>query len=692
MAETRDFLVEIGTEELPPKALKALSAAFCDDIVKQLTNLKFEFGKVERFATPRRLAVRVNGLTERAQDSDVEILGPAVSVAFDAEGKPTKAAEGFARKVERPIEQMDRIGEGKNERLVYRAKVAGGAARGLLGAVVAASLTNLPIPKRMRWGHGTAEFVRPVHWAVLLFGDDVIDAEILGIKSGRESRGHRFHSAGPVVLNSPAEYADKLLSKGHVIADFDLRKAKVGALAEAAAAEAGGQAHIEPDLLDEVTALVEWPVPVLGGFEERFLALPAEVLITTMQANQKYFPVRDPKGGLLPYFITFSNLDSSNLATVRAGNERVVRPRLTDAEFFWNQDRKRTLESRVEELAQITFQKTLGSMLDKSYRVRDLAAAIAERLGEEKALVERAALLAKADLLTNMVGELSELQGIMGRYYAKAEGEPEDIAAAIEEQYLPKASGGPIPETRAGLILALAEKIDTLTGIFSAGLIPTGDNDPYALRRAALGAIRIFIEAELDLNVPELLDLALGRFKHAFDKDQTREQVHNFVLERLRGYFLERDLSPDEFEAVLSVAPASLLDFQRRLQAVREFRRLPEAESLAAANKRIRNILRKAEGENIVANVDDAVLVEPAEKALLEAARAARGDILPLLDERDYTAALRRLAGLRETVDAFFDAVMVMAEDENLRRNRLGLLAIVEGLFIDIADISKLQG
>ena len=544
----------------------------------------------------------------------------------------------------------------------------------------------------MRWGHGTAEFVRPVHWVVLLFGDDVIDAEILGIKSGRESRGHRFHSAGPVVLNSPAEYADKLLSKGHVIADFDLRKAKVRALAEAAAAEAGGQAHIEPDLLDEVTALVEWPVPVLGGFEERFLALPAEVLITTMQANQKYFPVRDPKGGLLPYFITFSNLDSSNLATVRAGNERVVRPRLTDAEFFWNQDRKRTLESRVEELAQITFQKTLGSMLDKSYRVRDLAAAIAERLGEEKALVERAALLAKADLLTNMVGELSELQGIMGRYYAKAEGEPEDIAAAIEEQYLPKASGGPIPETRAGLILALAEKIDTLTGIFSAGLIPTGDKDPYALRRATLGAIRIFIEAELDLNVPELLDLALGRFKHAFDKDQTREQVHNFVLERLRGYFLERDLRPDEFEAVLSVAPASLLDFQRRLQAVREFRRLPEAESLAAANKRIRNILRKAEGENIVANVDDAVLVEPAEKALLEAARAARGDILPLLDERDYTAALRRLAGLRETVDAFFDAVMVMAEDENLRRNRLGLLAIVEGLFIDIADISKLQG
>jgi glycyl-tRNA synthetase beta chain len=691
MAETRDFLFELGTEELPPKSLLNLSRALKANVEAGLAKAGLEHGEVVPYATPRRLALLVKGLAVAQPDQTVEKRGPALNAAYQPDGSPSKAMEGFLRSCGATVDQTYTLKTDKGEWVAFHQHVQGGATSDLVPDILRQALAGLPIAKRMRWGSGTAEFVRPVHWVVLLFGDEVIDADILGVKAGRESRGHRFHSVGGVVLNTPGEYADKLLNEGHVIADFEARKAKVRVLAEEAAVGAGGKAHIEPDLLDEVTALVEWPVPVLGGFEARYLALPAEVLITTMQANQKYFPVKDPKGGLLPYFITFSNLDSSNLATVRAGNERVVRPRLTDAEFFWNQDRKRTLESRVEELAQITFQKTLGSMLDKSHRVRHLAAAIAEQLGEEKALVERAALLAKADLLTHMVGEFPELQGIMGRYYALAEGEPEDIAAAIEEQYLPKVSGGPLPETHAGLILALAEKIDTLTGIFSAGLIPTGDKDPYALRRAALGAIRIFIEAELDLDVPDLLDLALGQFHHEFDKAKARENVHNFVLDRLRGYFLERDFRHDEFEAVLSVWPSSLLDFERRLKAVREFRRLPEAESLAAANKRIRNILRKAE-EEIVANVDDAALAEPAEKALLEAARAAKEDILPLLEERDYTAALRCLAGLRETVDAFFDAVMVMAEDEALRRNRLGLLAIVEGLFLNIADISKLQG
>jgi len=598
---------------------------------------------------------------------------------------------GFLRSCNASVADLLTLETDKGAWVAVRQTVKGALTADLLPDLLRQALAALPIAKRMRWGDGLAEFVRPVHWAVLLFGDGIIETEILGIPTGRVTRGHRFHGAGSITLNTPAEYQDKLLNEGHVLADFEARRQKVRELAETAAVKAGGHAVIDAELLDEVTALVEWPVPVLGNIEARYLDLPAEVLITTIQNNQKYFPVKDAQGRLLPHFITFSNLDSTRPDTVREGNERVVRPRLADAEFFWNLDRKRTLESRVEDLGQVTFQKTLGSLLDKTERVRALTRVIAEALGRESAGVDRAAFLAKADLLTAMVGEFPELQGTMGRYYALAEGEPAAVAAAIEEQYLPKVSGGPLPETDTGLMLALAEKLDTLTGIFSAGLIPSGDKDPYALRRAALGAIRMCIEAELDLDVPALLDAALGQFRHAFDAAKTREQVHHFMLERLRGYCVERGYRPDEFEAVLAVWPASLVDFERRLRAVREFRRLPEAESLAAANKRIRNILRKA-GEEIVANVDDAALVEVAEQALLEAARQARESILPDLQERDYTAALRRLAQLRETVDGFFDGVMVMVEDDGLRRNRLGLLAIIEGLFLDIADVSKLQG
>jgi glycyl-tRNA synthetase beta chain len=691
MTETRDLLFELGTEELPPKSLLTLSLALKTNVEAGLAKAGLTHGVVRPYATPRRLALLIENLAVAQPDQTMERRGPALNAAYQADGSPSKALEGFLRSCNATPDQLITLQTEKGEWVAFRQQVQGGHTAGLIPDLLRSALAALPIAKRMRWGNGTAEFVRPVHWAVLLFGDDVIEADILGVKTGRDTRGHRFHHPERLVLGTPGEYADRLLNEGRVIADFEARKQKIRALAEEAAATVQGKAHIEPDLLDEVTALVEWPVPVLGGFDARYLALPPEVLITTMQANQKYFPLKDPHDGLLPYFITFSNVDSTALDTVRAGNERVVRPRLSDAEFFWNQDRKRTLESRTHELAQITFQKTLGSMLDKTRRVRHLAVAIAERLNAESAWVERAALLAKADLLTSMVGEFPELQGTMGRYYALAEGEPEDIAAAIEEQYLPKVSGGPLPESRTGLMLALAEKLDTLTGIFSAGLIPTGDKDPYALRRAALGAIRILIEAKLDLDVPDLLDFALDQFTHDFDTDTARENVHGFMLERLRGYFLERGFRHDEFEAVLAVWPSSLLDFERRLKAVREFRRLPEAESLASANKRIRNILKKAE-EEIVATVDDHALAEPAEKSLLEAARLAKEDILPLLHTRDYTGALCRLARLRETVDAFFDGVMVMVEDAELRRNRLGLLGIVEGLFLNIADISKLQG
>ena len=691
MTETRDVLFELGTEELPPKSLLTLSRALQSQVENGLTKAGLAFADIRPYATPRRLALVIKGLQVSQPDQDIERRGPAANAAFQADGSPSKALEGFLRSCNATADQLITLETDKGAWVAVRQTVQGVNAATLLPEILRQALTALPIAKRMRWGAGTAEFVRPVHWVVLLFGADVIETEVLGIATGRVTRGHRFHSSGPITLSSPEEYTDKLLKEGHVMADFELRKQKVRDLAEQAAAGVKGQAVIDAELLDEVTALVEWPVPVLGGIEARYLALPAEVLITTIQNNQKYFPVKDATGQLLPHFITFSNIDSTRLDTVREGNERVVRPRLSDAEFFWNLDRKRTLESRVEELGQVTFQKRLGSLLDKNQRVRALARHIAGKLGQDGAAVDRAAMLAKADLLTTMVGEFPELQGTMGRYYALAEGEPAEIAAAIEEQYLPKVSGGPLPATDTGLILALAEKLDTLTGIFSAGLIPTGDKDPYALRRAALGAIRLFIEADLDLDVPDLLDTALGQFSHDFDAAKTREGVHTFMLDRLRGYSLDRGYRPDEFEAVLAVWPSSLVDFERRLKAVQEFRRLPEAESLAAANKRIRNILRKAE-EEVVANVDDAVLIEPAEKALLEAARHARESILPSLQDRDYTAALRRLAQLREPVDGFFDGVMVMAENAGLRRNRLGLLGIIEGLFLDIADISKLQG
>jgi glycyl-tRNA synthetase beta chain len=687
---SQDLLFELGTEELPPKSLLTLSRALQAGVEAGLKKAGLSYGEFVSYATPRRLAFLVKDLAIAQPDQSVEKRGPAINAAYNADGSLTKAAEGFVRSCNTTPDQLGTLKTDKGEWLVFKQAVKGAATASLIPDIIRQSLAALPIAKRMRWGAGVAEFVRPAHWVVLLFGDTVIDATILDLPAGRTTQGHRFHKPGLITVSAPASYAEQLRTEGQVIANYAERMDAIRAHAEQAAASVQGVAHIDADLLEEVAALVEWPVPVMGGIEARFLELPAEVLITTLQENQKYFPVKNAQGGLLPWFITFSNIASSRIESVREGNERVVRPRLTDAEFFWKQDRKKTLEDRVPSLANITFQKTLGSLLDKAHRVQRLAVYIAESLEVESALVERAALLAKADLLTEMVGEFTNLQGTMGRYYALAEGEPADIAAAIEEQYLPKVSGGVLPETPTGQMLALAEKLDTLTGIFSAGLIPTGDKDPYALRRAALGAIRLLVECKLDLDLPALLAYALEPFTHPFDRAATLKQVHEFILDRLKGYSLERGFSYDEFEAVLSVQPPRLLDFFSRLAAVKEFRRLPEAESLAAANKRIRNILRKAE-EPIVANVDDHALKDVQEINLLQSARDAREDVLPLLSERDYTAALRRLAGLRDDVDAFFDHVMVMAEDLDLRKNRLGLLAIIEGLFLDIADISRLQ-
>jgi glycyl-tRNA synthetase beta chain len=690
MAETRDFLFELGTEELPPKSLSTLIDALQSGVESSLQKAGLSHGAISAYATPRRLALLIRDLPLAQTDQQVEKRGPALNAAYNADGSPSKATEGFLRSCNTTADQLTTLRTDKGEWLCYRQQVKGAGTKTLLPDILNTSLANLPIAKRMRWGGGSAEFVRPVHWVVMLLGGDVIKAEILGIATGRSTRGHRFHHPEMLEINEPGDYEQTLRLQGKVIASFAERKQQIKVFAEQSARQVQGIAHIEPELLDEITALVEWPVPVRGNFDARYLALPAEVLITTMQENQKYFPVKDGAGKLLPYFITFSNVDSSNPDTVKLGNERVVRPRLSDAEFFWMQDRKQRLEQRVERLAQVTFQQQLGSLHDKTVRVARLGKIIAEHLGLESTRVQRAALLSKTDLLTEMVGEFTNLQGTMGRYYALAEGEASEVAAAIEEQYLPKISGGAIPATITGQILALADKLDTLSGIFSVGLIPTGDKDPYALRRAALGIVRIVVEANLELDLRALLGSALAQHTHAFDHAALQQQLEIFILERLRGYLLDRGTRYDEFDAVLATQPQYLTDFELRLKAVAEFRGLPEAESLAAANKRIRNILRKNENEPNEAP-NEALLTDGAEIALLNAARSAQQAIAPLIQQRDYTAALRRLAQLRDPVDAFFNDVIVMSEDATLRKQRLGLLTLIEGLFLQIADISCLQ-
>ncbi len=691
MAELNDLLFELGGEELPPKSLLTLSQALEALVCAGLEKAGLSHGVVTAYATPRRLALHIRDLVTVQPDQTIERKGPAVAAAYQADGSPTRALEGFLNSTGTTLDQLQVTTSGKNAWVSVTQHIAGEPTVKLIPDILQKALAGLPIAKRMRWGQGEAEFVRPVHWLVLLFGNAVIPARILELDTGRETFGHRFHHPQSITLNHPDDYARTLQEQGQVIAGFAARRNLIREAALAEAAAVGGQAYIEDDLLDEVTALVEWPVAVLGGFESRFLLLPAEVLITTLQANQKYFPVKDSHGNLLPYFITFSNIASTHLATVRAGNERVVRPRLADAEFFWNQDRKRSLDTIVPELATITFQKTLGSVLDKTRRVQALAGVLAESLQQDAAMALRAAWLAKADLLSTMVGEFPELQGIMGRYYAQADGEPEAVAWAIEEQYLPRGAGGDLPKTAIGQVLAIAEKLDTLAGIFSVGLIPTGDKDPYALRRAALGIIRIQIEMGLEIDLAGLINTALAGFTHDFDRATTTTRVFEFMLERLRGYCLERGYRPDEFEAVLAVHPVSLPDFIRRLEAVRAFRQLPAADSLAAANKRIRNILRKLDTP-VEARVEPAVLTEAVEISLLQAVEAARTDTRPWLASGDYQAVLLRLSTLKEPIDTFFDQVMVICEDVRLRQNRLALLSSIERLFLDIADISSLQG
>ncbi len=690
MADTRDLLIELGTEELPPKALRRLAAAFAEGVRAALAKHELQHGELRYFATPRRLALLVQDLPVSQSDRIAERRGPALNAAFDEEGNPTKASQGFARSCGVEVDELERLETAQGAWLVCRSTQRGVATRELIPALAGQALANLPVPKRMRWGSLRAEFVRPVHWLVLLFGDEVIDAELYGVRAGRETRGHRYHHPAPIYLTGPRAYAPLLETEGHVLPDFDARKEAIRGQILQAGLTAGGRAVIDEALLEEVAGLVEWPVALLGDFEARFLELPPEPLISTMKGNQKYFHVVDGAGKLLPHFITVCNIESRDPAQVRAGNERVIRPRFSDAAFFWEQDRRQTLASRVETLKTVLFQAKLGSVYDKSQRVAALAGDIAAQLGGERGLAERAARLAKCDLLTNMVGEFPELQGLMGRYYALAEGLPAELAEALDEQYLPRQAGDRLPAGVTGRALAVADKLDTLLGIFAIGQVPSGDKDPYALRRAALGVLRIIIEGALPLDLNALLQRAAANYQASVPAAGVAEAVFDYMMERLRAYYLDAGIRPDVFEAVLANRPSRPHDFDLRIRAVAAFRELPEAESLAAANKRIRNILKQAEGEAVGA-VDAAQLQEPAERALQRQLSALHDEVSSSFDAGDYTAALRRLAGLRETVDAFFDTVMVMADDAALRRNRIALLAALHALFSRAADLSRLQ-
>lgn len=691
MSDTQDLLFELGCEELPPTSLCKLIDSLQASVKQGLADANLDHGPVHAYATPRRLALWIESLATQQPDRELERRGPALAAAYDAEGQPSKATQGFLRGCGPDVQpdQLETLKTDKGEWLLFRQQVAGQSAESLIPDILRKALAQLPIAKRMRWGAREDEFVRPVHWVVLLFGEQVIDCNILGVSSGNASRGHRFHANHAIELSRPGDYADRLKQDGKVLVDFVQRQSMIREQAIAAAEAVGGSAHIEDDLLEEVTALVEWPVAVTGQIDQRFLSLPKEALITTMQSNQKYFPVLDADGALLPYFITISNIESSNPASVKHGNERVVRPRLSDAEFFWNQDRKSALQHRVQTLDHIIYQRSLGTLGDKVRRVVALSERLAKQLDGDVALASRAALLCKTDLLTQMVGEFASLQGIMGRYYAQADGEPEAVAVAIEEHYFPKQAGAPLPSGLTGDIVAIADKIDTIYGIFSVNLIPTGDKDPYALRRAALGVLRILVEHDLNLDLTALLSFAGTLFSHDFNATETERSVAEFILDRFRGYSISRGYTAEEFESVARVAPLRPAEFDRRLQAVKQFMSLPEANNLCAANKRIHNLLKKS------ADVSDETfepgkLSEPAEKALLEALRAVNAEVTPKIAQSNFTVALQDLSRLQQPVDRFFDEILVMTEDDSLRLARLGLLQQLHRNFTQIADISVL--
>lgn len=686
---TQNFLVEIGTEELPPKALKTLATSFADNVEAELNQAGLTFDKIEWFAAPRRLAVKVLNLATQQPSKEIEKRGPAVSAAFDAEGKPTKAAEGWARGCGITVEQAERIATDKGEWLVHRAKIEGQPTKNLLNSIVANALAKLPIPKPMRWADKTVQFIRPVHTVTMLLGDELIEGEILGVASARTIRGHRFLGEKEFEIQHADQYPQLLREKGSVVADFNERKAEILAKSQAKATALGGVADIEESLLEEVTSLVEYPNVLAAKFEERFLAVPAEALVYTMKGDQKYFPIYDKDGKLLPHFIFVSNINPEDPTAIIEGNEKVVRPRLTDAEFFFKTDLKQKLVDRLPRLETVLFQQQLGTLKDKTDRIEQLAGEIAKQIGADEAKAKRAGLLSKCDLMTNMVFEFTDTQGVMGMHYARHDGEDEEVAVALNEQYMPRFAGDELPKSLVASAVALADKFDTLTGIFGIGQAPKGSADPFALRRAALGALRIIVEKNLPLDLEDLVKKSATLFGDKLTNQNVVADVVDFMLGRFRAWYQDEGIAVDVIQAVLARRPTRPADFDARVRAVSHFRTLDSAEALAAANKRVSNILAKADAA--IGEINLTACVEPAEKALAEAVLALRTEVQPLIAQGDYTTVLDKLANLRAPVDSFFDNVMVNAEDPALRQNRLAILNTLQGLFLQVADISVLQ-
>lgn len=689
MAEVRDFLVELGTEELPPTALKRLSDAFAEGIKTGLEKADIPFAEVKALATPRRLAVQVKALAVAQPDREIQRRGPALQAALDTDGKPTKAAEGFARSCGVAFDQLEKLETDKGTWLVFNTVQKGTQTADLLPELVSKSIGQLPVPKRMRWGASRTEFSRPVHWLVSLFGSDIVDMEVLGLKAGRTTMGHRFHHNESIELASTEGYVETLRS-AFVLVDMEERRDTIRKQVNEEASKLGAVAEIDEDLLDEVNGLVEWPVALTGSFEDRFLEVPAACLISSMKEHQKYFHLVDNSGNLKPNFITVSNIVSKDPAQVIAGNEKVIRPRLSDAAFFFETDKKKPLADRIDALKTVTFQKQLGSIYDKSQRVSQIAQFIAEQIGGDKAKAQRAADLSKCDLVTEMVLEFTDLQGIMGAHYAANDGEDAEVAQSLNEQYMPRFAGDELPATQTGMALAIADRIDTLVGIFGIGQRPTGDKDPFALRRATIGILSILVKNKLDIDLKALIELSIAQHGDLPKAEGLADDVLNYMLDRFRAWYQAEGIPVETFLAVRARPVSNAYDFDRRVQAVTAFSKLEEAEALAAANKRVNNILAKQNYQGD-AKVDASLLAEDAEKVLAEQVAAKQAELAPLFAAADYQTALNSLASLRSAVDSFFDNVMVMADDEQVKNNRLALLASLSSLFLEVADIALLQ-
>lgn len=690
MTESKDLLIELGTEELPPTALATLSDFFTSGITSQLDKLKLPYSEVESFATPRRLAVVIKQLACKQADITQSRKGPSVSAAFDAEGKPTNAAIGFAKSCQTRVDLLSRDKTDKGEWLSFTITKPGKDSSDLIADIIQNSLDKLPIPKRMRWGDLDSLFVRPVHWLVVLFGEQVINCNLMSVNSSNQTFGHRFHHPEAITINNPLDYEKILSEQAWVIPSFNKRKAIIKQQVIDIASQNNAQAIIDEDLLNEVTGMVEWPVALSGSFDKEFLKVPAEALISAMKKHQKYFHLLDKNNNLLPIFITVANIKSKQIALIVEGNERVIRPRLSDASFFWNNDLQTPIETHIESLKRVVFQNKLGSLFDKTERIIAISNTLADLLSQDSTIAKRAAYLSKTDLMSEMVGEFPDLQGIMGRYYAQHQGEDNNVAIALDEQYLPRFSGDKVSSNSYAQILSISDRLDSLFGIFAIGLQPTGDKDPFALRRASLGVLRTIVENKLDIDLLTVIQEVSAVYPENTSSQADIPVLLKFIEDRYKGYLLDRNIPVAVFDSICAIKINNPYDFYLRVQAVNHFADLPEAKSLAAANKRISNILKKNKLQSSLA-INSDLFVEDSERSLFESIKGIEEQLNNLFKQRDYTQYLVVLSGLHQQIDDFFDNVMVLCEDENLKNNRIALVSSIHGLFIKIADLSLLQ-